>query len=324
MRTTWMVPTMVALLTGCPTGCPVPGFTGITKECGAPQAGAVPRPDGGDVQCTRINELRRQCEEQFTQSGAADIIFVIDNSGSMDMELKGIKENINRFAQDIGNSGLDFHIVMLTKKGTDAYSICVPEPLAGPSCGDHPGKFHHEDVQVESTDGPDLLLGNFPNFAFTWIRPDAKHNVIFVTDDNSALRASDFLRQASALSGLDDATYHGIIGLNANDCPDIASVGQEYIALANQTGGQLIHICCNDYGQLLSDIALGIASAALSFPLALQAVESSIHVFVEDASGRTEWFRPSWRYDATNNSITFDASSQPATGAIITVEYVTD
>jgi hypothetical protein len=64
-----------------------------------------------------------------------DVIFVIDNSGSMTDEIKEVEEEITRnFASIIeaANPPVDYHIIMLSQAGAwqDRY-ICVPQPLGG-------------------------------------------------------------------------------------------------------------------------------------------------------------------------------------------------
>ena len=65
----------------------------------------------------------------------ADIIWVVDNSSSMDQEIENVKAGINAFAGFIETSGIDYRVIMLSKRGMGAsgtrYSICVPPPLAG-------------------------------------------------------------------------------------------------------------------------------------------------------------------------------------------------
>ena len=87
-----------------------------------------------------------------TAKAKVDIIFVIDDSGSMTEELAQIKTNVNTFASKIGTIGLDYTVTFIVKKGTSGNTICVPAPLAGASCADNPPKFHHVNQDVQSTD----------------------------------------------------------------------------------------------------------------------------------------------------------------------------
>lgn len=128
-------------------------------------------------------------EPQFEQL-PADIIFIIDNSGSMGDEINEIESNINNnFASIISSSGIDYRVIMLTAHGGSSYllqpsaPVCITQPLsslpttdANPadgipdSCdgppGEVPSQFYHYDVfqgggsstGVQSTDGLCILL----------------------------------------------------------------------------------------------------------------------------------------------------------------------
>ena len=65
----------------------------------------------------------------------ADIIWVVDNSASLSGEIENVKAGINAFAAYIGSSGVDYRVLMLSKRGTTVagsiYPVCVPPPLAG-------------------------------------------------------------------------------------------------------------------------------------------------------------------------------------------------
>jgi hypothetical protein len=137
-----------------------------------------------------------------------DIIFVIDNSGSMTDEIVAVQSNINgNFADIIGTSGLDYRVVMVTSHG-DArarQSICVSRPLSSVDCaplplqpGLNPPRFYHYSIEIESTDSLRRLLDSYngtvkdqfglaPLGWSQWLRGDAFKVFIEITDDESAL-----------------------------------------------------------------------------------------------------------------------------------------
>ncbi len=120
----------------------------------------------------------------------ADIVFIIDNSGSMGDEIDEVESNINNnFASIIASSGIDYRVIMITAHGGSdpllqpSAPVCITQPLSsipttdvdpadgipdgcdGPP-GDVPGQFYHYDVflgggsgnGVQSTDGLCILL----------------------------------------------------------------------------------------------------------------------------------------------------------------------
>jgi hypothetical protein len=94
----------------------------------------------------------------------ADIIIVIDNSGSMSQEINSVEQNINvNFAQILAASQVDYQVIMVTNHGTGSYDVCIGPPLSGTTnCSgppiEIPGQFYHYDVDIQSWDAPCSLL----------------------------------------------------------------------------------------------------------------------------------------------------------------------
>jgi len=135
----------------------------------------------------------------------ADIIFVIDNSGSMNDEIASVEQNINvNFAAIMGASQLDYQVIMVTNHGSGSYDVCIGPPLSNSSnCnaapGDVPGQFHHYDIDVQSYDSLcialDTLYGTnnggeadewnlHPEGYSKWLRQNAIKIFVEITDDD--------------------------------------------------------------------------------------------------------------------------------------------
>jgi hypothetical protein len=165
-------------------------------------------PDGG-ADDGSLNE-DTACEATKVQANyeqrPADIIFVIDNSGSMTDEILSVQRNINEnFASIIEASGIDYRVIMVSRHGSAELSqeICVEAPLGSGSCtpvpttpNTNPPKFFQYDVEVHSNDSLCLILdtlrGAIPargNTApatgwSTWLRPESLKVFVEFTDDN--------------------------------------------------------------------------------------------------------------------------------------------
>ncbi len=100
-------------------------------------------------ECFQVVQCEEDVQDMSVESsfltGLADIVIFIDTSGSMRQEAKWVQENVNAFAQYIGNQLVDYHVVLVAK----GYNICVPPPLGGPNCTDGP-KFRHIQEKVSS------------------------------------------------------------------------------------------------------------------------------------------------------------------------------
>ena len=221
-----------------------------------------------------------------TAKAKVDIIFVIDDSGSMTEEMVQIKTNVNTFAQKIETSGLDYTVTFIVKKGTSGNSICVPTPLAGAACADHPPLFHHVNQDVQSTDSFQLILQTYDQSWNSFVRMDATKVFIEVSDDRSqmAYTAFDTALLAKAPAGMFGTAaarnyiFHSIVSKpfadaipSTNICSTAAGPSVDYQQISKLTGGIVDEVCKTDYSGVLDNIAKGITdklACVLTYPKA--------------------------------------------------------
>lgn len=223
----------------------------------------------------------------------ADIIFVIDNSGSMSEEIAQIRANVNKFAAKVDQGGFDAHVIFIVAKAGGTYpsslSLCVPTPLAKAGCADNPPKFFHVNQDVQSTNSLDLILatydGSLPSDPFfnggakvpPWkdkLRLDATKVFVEVSDDESFMKAEDFdtallAKQPAGMFGNKqhrNYIFHSIVSKPAAAkapsslrCPTAAGPSLEYQKLSLLTGGIIDEVCKTDYSSVLDNLAKGIA-----------------------------------------------------------------
>lgn len=199
----------------------------------------------------------------------SDIIWVVDQSGSMNQETQYVQAKINDFAALIAASNIDYRVVMIAAdSGTNR--ICVPPPLGGPSCGNNTN-FRLVDQSVGSTNGPSLAISRYAMYS-DFLRPEAMKHFVFVTDDNSSMSAANFL---SGLQGLepagmfDNLKVHGIYAHGngqSNGCTGPfgsgARDGVVYTQLVSQTGGASGVICEDDWTQVFMDITEAVVAGS--------------------------------------------------------------
>ena len=134
-----------------------------------------------------------------------DIIWMVDNSSSMEPAISQLTAGINDFADLIAERDLDYRVIMLSLRGIGArevsgserYQVCVPQPLASSGCGNG-DRFFHVDVDVRSIQLVEQFLGtlgqtdgyreNEARGSAPWrdlLRPEATKTLVFVTDDDS-------------------------------------------------------------------------------------------------------------------------------------------
>ena len=274
-----------------------------------------------------------------TTKPKVDIIFVIDNSGSMGEEMAQVQANINTFAGKIGGSGLDYQVLFIVRKGTSNLRICVPEPLAGPGCADAPPRFRHIDQSVASDNSLSLILSTYdsqtPNIAWgQYLRADAFKVFIGVSDDGSSdMNANTFDADLIAKGAGQFGTaqqrnyvYHAICSWKpgttppSNErCDTSDGNGIQYQNIALLTGGIIDSVCKTDYSSVLDNIGKGIVdrlACELGYPTAEAADPTKVQVRFTPAGGGAAQtlvqVTDASKCDANPNGWYYDDPSEPA------------
>ncbi len=141
-----------------------------------------------------------------------DIVWVVDNSTSMQPAIEQVQAGLNDFAALTGARDLDYRVIVLSLRGrgittvggSNRYQVCIPPPLSGDSdCGDGP-RFFQVSVDIRSTQPLEQFLGTLGQTAGysagqergsdPWahlLRPEATKTIVVVTDDNARMVLRD-------------------------------------------------------------------------------------------------------------------------------------
>lgn len=218
-----------------------------------------------------------ECEsiDEVAQVGLqpADILIVIDNSGSMDFEANQVQINMNAFSSQIFLANIDAHVVLISQITGDT-GVCLDPPLGSGGCpaddNNPPGLTHIID-SVDSNNALQKLIEHHADWAPV-MRATASKHVIVVTDDESDLSAADFQAMWVAL----DPTYvpykvHAIAApegpvagcLNQTSCCiTAAAAGAVYIQLTNATGGVFGNLCDQEFQPIFDAVAQQVISGS--------------------------------------------------------------
>ena len=273
--------------------------------------------------------------DTFKQDGPGkiDVLFVIDNSGSMADDQRNLANNFDKFMSWAQKLKVDYHIGIVTTDITIA-NYNIPGGLIGTppfltSQTPNIVKTFQNHVKV-GANGSDTeqgleamrlalsppLITSGPNKGF--LRKDALLSIIFVSDEpdqskESSTFYSNFLLNIKGPRRKDMIRVHTVIGLKGQTACGAASVGR-YKRLNTTYGGVLADICDTNWGNHLSKIGTATFGLRKQFFLTRAADPTSIVVKVNGTVIKT-----GFKYNVSANSIDFDTA--PAQGATIEIQY---
>lgn len=259
----------LALLAACSAGGASKAPSGITGNGGQNGGGGLNGSGGSIIGTGSVTfggstsvQADAACQQTVQQAekrigGRADIIFALDNSGSMIEENAAVQNNMNGFSTQITGSGIDAHVVMISAGpssfdgacltrilGGAAYGngVCIDQPLglAGACpCADDtnmPG-YLHLFTPVDSHNALSQIQAQFPNYQ-NMLRADAAKTFVVVTDDEATPPDPNAFKTWVASQPVFQSAvwrFSGIFCVNSSS--NCANVGTTYTALADATGG---------------------------------------------------------------------------------------
>ena len=248
--------------------------------------------------------------------GAADIVWVIDNSGSMGDEQQEVIQNAEIFMRKFQAlaAGMNWRIGLLsTAVGEDPYIGFTNADRLDFSHADPVGAFRDAvanlgtggDSQERSFDPIQRAFRRYPDF----IRENAKLFLILVSDEEeqSSVSVNAFVNYLASLKkDLSNVVTFGI--LNEDNCGS-SFAGTRYDEFLQATNGKLFSICSTNYGDLLGEIGSDIGRLLVTPKILLPKRPrlSSLKVIfrgLELPAGPAE-SGGIWIYDYNENSILF-------------------
>lgn len=237
--------------------------------------------DSSGTQPSSPSASEKESSEQFkvmfnSEAAPLDMIWVIDNSGSMNEEAALVRKNFDAFLTVL-NKSTNFRLLLVSQQGTSGTAVSIPSSFDSAT---------HKQInqRVESNDGPQLLLNNLKALPAGFLREDSKKIVVFVTDDNSSLASATFMTNLIAQQKwtAKDVSVSSFIGIDKATSPCMYKEGVVYKDLAKQTSGRNYNICMQDWSANFNDlINVSVSKAVRRFTLAVDAVKSVVEVKVD-------------------------------------------
>ncbi len=273
--------------------------------------------------------------DSYTQNGTVDvdILFVIDNSGSMGSNQTNIKNNFDTFMNTFTAAGVSYQIALITTDDSNFVGDIITNTTVDPvtefnnqidSIGTR-GSAYEKGLwfAYESTTTGDASPGSATGF----FRSSARLVVVYVSDEpdfshqthgsggSTTMTPSDYSASLLSLKSSSDLVIaHAIAGDHPSGCSSNggAQFGDGYYDVVTDLGGTFMSICASDWSVTMDSLARD--SIALSdFPLSGDAIEDTIEVKVNG------FLSYDWIYNATENSISM--TTAPAEGSSIEIQY---
>lgn len=299
----------------------------------------------------------------YTQSAQysskqVDILWVIDNSNSMQTSQTAVAQNLVGFVSKLLQAGLDFQIAVIT---TDTYLSNQPTfksggPILGASttpiitpanAATLLNDFTALVIQGTTGDGDERPLQSIqsvlssPDNQALFLRPQAQLSVIILTDeddfshssldtiidplDSRLLNPQTFLDNLEAIKPLNQLSVSSISIDNQECLTSLQNQFQERIIshrikeVVDLSKGKSISIC-SDFSESLGFIVDRIAELNLMFRLSRKPNPETIVVRVNGQLAPNNTL-DGYTYDPQENAIIFNGSFVPTEGAQVSIHF---
>lgn len=263
-----------------------------------------------------------------------DIIWVIDDSGSMSIFQSMLAQQMTDFMDQFLLANPDFHMGFIT---TSDYTWQGTWPRWIDNSYADPVSWSANTINGIGVQGSGLERGIEMAYnalqdsavagpGSTFYRENANLAVIYLSDEPD-FSAGSWINYTwffdTIKSSVDAVKMYGVIAdypagcdyITANGITRHLNPGYGYYEIINYYTGSWYSICAPDWGIQLKDLADQVSQASVFQLSETDIIESSIEVYVNGQ--RSE----DWVYDASINAVIFDEGSTPSEGQTIEITY---
>ncbi|MGE3611313.1 MAG: hypothetical protein AB7I27_17095 [Bacteriovoracaceae bacterium] len=278
--------------------------------------------------------LESKCKrEKFTQASKAklDILWIVDNSRSMDDEQNALGVNFNSFIHNFIQKDVDFKMAITTTDTRAEYKGLMVNgsaaKLTSAAAKSNQDQFMNDFknlIKVGTSGssyekGLEASEGFMQRYSASFLRPDAYLAVVIISDeeDQSAKSVSfysDYLKSFKANSGL--VKVYSIVDVTNSNIGSGITTGHERYAEASRNTAGLISDIRDDFANVLDSMGDSLINLMDSFALSNEPDVSTIKVYIDGI------LNTNFVYDASSQSIKFNAGFVPSAGSEIIVTYV--
>jgi len=299
--------------------------------------------------CSKQNFQTINDENSFLAAASynanVDVLWVVDNSHpTMIKHQDRIADEMNGFYQGLLANQTDFRIAATTMDVSadgERGNLVGSVPVVTKSTPN--AVFRLQELLKRGGDGANgevglgamkralerqIALGENKNF----LRDDAVLVVVFVTDDKdfSNGEVADYKKFLDELKGENTseeqnwvANFIGITDINDPNCTtlgDFAVIGEDYIELAEGSGGVTESICETDFSSYVDQITLRLKSVLNKFILEDIPLLDSLTVYKNGVLIRQDGTN-GWAYETETNTVILNGSAKPGPDDSIEIKY---
>lgn len=270
--------------------------------------------DGKTIGESNVQNLKTDTFTYQTNTLKADILFVMDDSGSMGQEQSAASSAIiTTFGTAMSSKGIDWKATVI---GTERRRNYLSRHINNPSENNITKLASQLRLGTNGYDEVGLLKAytHLSNGDIT-VRGNSKLSIVYISDEPAHTRLSEM----GGINDINDSYFvQNDIKFNVIIPENLSNNNNLAYQMANKTSAEVANIYnyTNGYNAMMQKIADEAAGSASQIILTETPIIASIQVSINGAI-----INSGWTYNSSSNSVVFDALSRPNNGDIINITY---
>lgn len=231
------------------TGDMTDGTTGMGTDTGDVTTGDSVDDTADDTAGTTGEGMCEPTTVEIPASTApVGVVFLVDNTIGMAEEATEVSLRMNGFFNTL-DAQLDTYItVVSTYPDEDLEGVCIVPPLGNGGCpasDNNPPDLIHIDLPVTPLNMISHLFVTYEQWANA-LPPGARRHIVAISDGDTGVAFGDF-DESFLMIDEENASYRFHTSTPMSECEHAEAVGNNFMALANGSGGYAHDLCSQNY-----------------------------------------------------------------------------